>query len=113
MRLCGDGPLQTVPSLVTPSWDKKKYTIKADATGKWKITNSHALPPADPMTQKCSDGEIVTLHNVMIGEVWLCSGQSNMEMPMKGFRDQPVRGSNDAIFNSSNDNIRLYILRAL
>jgi sialate O-acetylesterase len=103
-----DGPPNSTV-LVTPSWDKKKYTIKADATGKWKI--KIATPGAGgPYDIKISDGEIVTLHNVMIGEVWLCSGQSNMEMPMKGFRDQPVRGSNDAIFNSSNDNIRLYIL---
>ena len=38
----------------------------------------------------------------MIGEVWVCSGQSNMEMPMKGFMNQPILGSNEAIATSSN-----------
>ncbi|HAR37621.1 MAG TPA: hypothetical protein DCS09_03025, partial [Porphyromonadaceae bacterium] len=32
-------------------------------------------------------GSRVTLHDILIGEVWLCSGQSNMEMPMKGFKN--------------------------
>jgi sialate O-acetylesterase len=45
---------------------------------------------------------------VLIGEVWLCSGQSNMEMPMKGFKGQPVIGSNEAILISTNKNIRVY-----
>lgn len=55
-----------------------------------------------------SDGEAITIRNILIGEVWFCSGQSNMEMPMKGFRDQPIKGSNDAILNSTNDLIRVY-----
>jgi sialate O-acetylesterase len=61
-----------------------------------------------PYTITISDGEPVTIKNILIGEVWFCSGQSNMEMPMKGFRDQPIKGSNDAIFNSTNDHIRIY-----
>jgi sialate O-acetylesterase len=43
----------------------------------------------------------------MAGEVWLCSGQSNMEMPMKGFKGQPVTGSNNAILRSANKYIRI------
>jgi sialate O-acetylesterase len=43
----------------------------------------------------------------MIGEVWVCSGQSNMEMPVKGYRNQPVLGSNEYITVSSNNQIRL------
>jgi sialate O-acetylesterase len=89
------------------SWNKKKYTVKADASGKWKLKIS--TPAAGgPYEITISDGESITLHNILIGEVWFCSGQSNMEMPMKGFRDQPVKGSNEAIFNSTNDWIRIY-----
>ena len=92
---------------VTTSWNKKKYSTKADATGNWKI--KIATPAAGgPYEVTVSDGETITLHNILIGEVWLCSGQSNMEMAMKGFKDQPVLGSNDAVFHSANDNIRLY-----
>ena len=92
---------------LTSSWNKKKYTAQSDQSGKWKLKIS--TPDAGgPYEITISDGETITLHNILIGEVWFCSGQSNMEMPMKGFRDQPIKGSNDAIFNSTNDWIRVY-----
>ncbi|MBC7947411.1 MAG: sialate O-acetylesterase [Chitinophagaceae bacterium] len=95
------------PVQITSSWNKKKYSTTADASGKWKLKIS--TPTAGgPYTITISDGETLLLNNVLIGEVWLCSGQSNMEMPMKGYRDQPILGSNDAIFNSTNSHIRLY-----
>lgn len=94
---------------ITTSWNKKKYSARADASGEWRLKIS--TPRAGgPFQITISDGQPIVLHNVLIGEVWLCSGQSNMEMPMKGFRDQPVIGSNDAIFNSVNDQVRLYIV---
>lgn len=65
------------------SWDGKEYTTKADANGKWRI--DVATPKAGgPYTINVSDGKKLILRNVMIGEVWLCSGQSNMEMPVVG-----------------------------
>ena len=89
------------------SWNKKKYTVQSDVSGKWKLKIS--TPNAGgPFEITISDGEVVTLKNILIGEVWFCSGQSNMEMPMKGFRDQPIKGSNDAILTSTNDWIRIY-----
>ncbi len=94
---------------LTTSWNKKKYTTAAGADGKWKLKVSTPVA-GGPFDITISDGTAITLKNILIGEVWLCSGQSNMEMPMKGFRDQPILGSNDAIFNSTNNNIRLYIV---
>ncbi len=45
----------------------------------------------------------------MAGEVWICSGQSNMEMPVKGFNGQPVKGSSDIILGAKKtDNIRMF-----
>lgn len=93
----------------TTSWNKKTYTSTADEKGKWKV--KVATPAAGgPYSITVSDGEPVLLNNILIGEVWLCSGQSNMEMPLKGFKDQPILGSNDAIFNSTNDQIRIYVV---
>lgn len=94
-------------SLVT-SWNKNKITVTADSKGKWKA--NVATPAAGgPFEIKISEANnSVTIKNVLIGEVWLCSGQSNMEMPMKGFMGQPILGASDAIFNSANDKIRLY-----
>lgn len=50
-----------------------------------------------PYEIKISDGEKILLKNILIGEVWFCSGQSNMEMPMQGFDRQPITGGTDII----------------
>ncbi|MBD0285392.1 MAG: sialate O-acetylesterase, partial [Flavisolibacter sp.] len=92
---------------VIPSWNKKRYTAKADASGKWKLKVETSVA-GGPYEISFSDGKAIKLANILIGEVWVCSGQSNMEMPMKGFRGQPVVGSNEAILKSKNKNIRLY-----
>jgi sialate O-acetylesterase len=94
---------------ITTSWNKKTYTTTTDAAGKW-MTKLNTPVAGGPYSITISDGETITLKDVLIGEVWLCSGQSNMEMPMKGFRDQPILHSNDDIFNAANTNIRLYTL---
>ena len=61
-------PAKTVT--VTPSWNKKHTSVKAGADGKWKA--SLETPAAGcPYEIKVSDGRIITLTNVMIGEVWL------------------------------------------
>jgi sialate O-acetylesterase len=78
---------------VATSWNGKSYSATADKSGNWKL--KAATPGAGgPYNVTISDGKAITLKNVMIGEVWVCSGQSNMEMPMKGFRNQPVIGAN-------------------
>jgi sialate O-acetylesterase len=61
-----------------------------------------------PYEVTVSDGRELKLKNVLLGEVWVCSGQSNMKMPVKGFRNQPIIGSNQAIVESDNPMIRLF-----
>ncbi|MEO7214914.1 sialate O-acetylesterase [Mucilaginibacter sp.] len=69
---------------VTAAWSSKRYTTVAGADGKWKIML--ATPSyGGPYDITVSDGEAVTLKNVLIGEVWICSGQSNMEFPVSGW----------------------------
>ena len=41
------------------------------------------------------------MNNVLVGEVWFCSGQSNMEMPLRGFWNCPIAGANETIATSS------------
>ncbi|MGI4866087.1 MAG: sialate O-acetylesterase [Janthinobacterium lividum] len=94
---------------VSGTWDKQKYTAQTDATGKWKLKVNTPAASYSPYTLSVSgDGPAVQLKNVLIGEVWLCGGQSNMEMPLKGFKGQPVLGSNEVILHSKNDQLRLY-----
>lgn len=85
--------------VIQPSWSKEKIKIKADESGKWNTT----LPTPSaggPYEIFLSDGDPLTLKNILIGEVWLCSGQSNMEMPMKGFRSQPTEGSREILISA-------------
>ena len=91
---------------VTPSWNQKTYISKVEKSGNWKLkipTPSHGGPYE--ILVKGSESEIM-LTDILIGEVWLCAGQSNMEMPMKGFRGEPVLHSNQDIITSANKNIR-------
>jgi len=87
---------------IRPSWTSQKTVAVPDADGKWSA--SIQTPGAGgPYTVTISDGEKIVLKNVLVGEVWFCSGQSNMEMPMKGFRGQPVEGATDIILSAKPD----------
>ncbi len=75
-------PMKTVK--ITTSWDGKTYETTAGEDGKWKL--SVRTPEAGgPYELTLTDGQKLVLRNVMIGEVWICSGQSNMEMPLDGW----------------------------
>ncbi|MDR1883345.1 MAG: sialate O-acetylesterase [Prevotella sp.] len=92
---------------VEPSWTQQKYTATADVSGRWSLKIQTPAASYDVRSIKASDGESrLDLENVLVGEVWLCLGQSNMEMPVKGFKNQPVEGGNETIFRSGNKNIR-------
>lgn len=73
---------------LTTSWDNKTYPVTADEQGRWKTTV--ATPKAGgPYSLKIESGkrDRIELKNVLIGEVWLCSGQSNMEMRVRESAD--------------------------
>jgi sialate O-acetylesterase len=96
---------------VTCSWNKKSYSAKSNGNGYWKLKVQTPAASYTTYTLTVSDGKPVSLKNVLIGEVWICSGQSNMEMPMKGFFDQPVEGGPDAIAHSFNRGIRCFTVK--
>jgi len=93
---------------ITTSWDKKQYRSMSDSKGNWLLeVNTPAA--GGPFQITISDGESILLDNILIGEVWLCSGQSNMEMPMSGFDRQPLKGANNVIAKAkANTPIRLF-----
>ena len=95
---------------VTTSWNRKSYSTTADNEGKWKL--KVATPVAGgPYQITISDGKMLKLNNVLIGEVWVCSGQSNMQMTLLGYKNQPILGANKAIATSKNENIRLFTVK--
>ena len=86
---------------VSPSWNGQRYTAKADGEGRWEVQMATPAASYDAYTVTVKgDGETKQFANVLVGEVWFCSGQSNMEMPLKGFWNCPVEGSNEAIAQS-------------
>jgi sialate O-acetylesterase len=87
------------------SWDNASHATQANDEGRWQIL----LPTGDATTEPQQieiresgnfggRSNAVTIKDILIGEVWLASGQSNMEMPLKGFPGCAVQGGmNDAI----------------
>lgn len=89
---------------ITVSWNKINYGAIADASGNWKI--KVATPGyGGPYSITISDGELLVLNNVLIGDVWICSGQSNMEMPLAGWGK--ILNSEKEIAEAKYPNIRL------
>lgn len=85
----------TTGSKVTlkPSWTEELTVNPIDGKGSW-IAYLNTLPATHGESFSLEvfddEGSVLMFKNIVFGEVWLCSGQSNMQMPMKGFKDQPV-----------------------
>ena len=88
---------------VVPSWNNFPVTAVTGDNGKWlvKLDTPEAGGPYDIQVSD-RDSE-VKVKNVLLGEVWLFSGQSNMGMMMKGFPAQPVEHSIDYIIAAKPD----------
>lgn len=80
--------------VLSPEWGTS-VSVKAGEDGKWQagIPTPEAGGPYS-LKIRCNDTTL-TVSNIMIGEVWFCSGQSNMEMPLKGWPP------NDTIMHSA------------
>ncbi|MBQ2130393.1 MAG: 9-O-acetylesterase, partial [Prevotella sp.] len=82
---------------VTTSWNNNTYTAKTGKDGKWMVSIKTPKASYKPLTITFDDGEKTTLTNILSGEVWVCAGQSNMEMPVKGFGNCPVENYNEYV----------------
>ncbi len=87
---------------VTTSWNNEVVSAKADKNGKWLVKVKTPKASYTPLSITFDDGEPMTIRNVVAGEVWVCAGQSNMEMPVKGFGMCPVKDYNHWIIESAN-----------
>ena len=86
---------------VTTSWDNEVYTAKASKNGDFIVKVNTPKASYTPLSITFDDGDRLTLSNILSGEVWVCAGQSNMEMPVKGFGNCPVEGYNDAVVTAN------------
>jgi len=85
--------------VITTSWNNESDTIVTSGLANWRRTiNTPAA--GGPYTITFKGMNTIVLQNVMIGEVWVCSGQSNMAFGNKQLMDE--------LPNSANSNIRLF-----
>lgn len=82
--------------------------VKADNTAAWKTTIKTA-EAGGPYTISVFGSSNVALHNVMLGEVWICSGQSNMEWSV----NHGITVSDEEIASADNPNIRIFHIQKI
>lgn len=99
------------------SWGAMVQTV-SDSIGDWIV--QLPTPKADHQPHKLSvttENNNVNLNNILLGEVWLASGQSNMEMPMKGFRyakiHELVQGADKEIADANYPEIRMFTVKRM
>ena len=86
----------------TTSWSDQRAEAKADKEGRWLLTVKSPQASYKPLSITFDDGDgQVTINNVLAGEVWVCAGQSNMEMPVKGFGGCPVLNYNQEVIHAA------------
>lgn len=90
---------------IAVEWSKDAISIEAKNDGTWEtvIKTTQAGGPYSISITNNSDKKV--LNNILLGEVWICAGQSNMEMPLKGFNSQPVNNALETIVESEQFNI--------
>ena len=96
---------------VKTSWGATASS-RADAGGNWLVSVRTPQASFEKRSITISDGQAVVLDNILIGEVWLCSGQSNMEMMVQGGRDCPIENSQRIIVESAQyPDVRLFSVK--
>jgi len=88
---------------ITIAFRGKQYHTAAGSNGKWQLQ----LPPqhaGGPYDITFTGTSSITLKNVLFGDVWVCSGQSNMELPMERVKEKYP----DVVANANNTNIRQF-----
>jgi sialate O-acetylesterase len=81
----------------------KGKTVQADSHGHWRLTFAEELKPGGPFSLTISGKNPITINDVYVGEVWICSGQSNMEWPT-----HLTTSAEEAIPKSKNPKLRLF-----
>ncbi|MDR1372557.1 MAG: sialate O-acetylesterase [Dysgonamonadaceae bacterium] len=67
------------------SWDNQPYHADADSEGKWTVRIKTPKAGGPYSITVSGKKDKIIIKNILIGEVWICSGQSNMEMPLAGW----------------------------
>ncbi|WP_316771390.1 sialate O-acetylesterase [Pedobacter frigiditerrae] len=85
------------------NFNKAEYTAKANEKGEWQI-KLPAQKAGGPYQMVFTASNKIILKDILFGDVWVCSGQSNMELPMSRLSDKYP----DVIANANNNQIRQF-----
>ncbi|MDF1548094.1 MAG: sialate O-acetylesterase [Bacteroidales bacterium] len=88
---------------------EQSVETKADENGKWKAELNNLTPGKADSLIIIADDQKLVFHNVSVGEVWICSGQSNMEMNV-GCTWAKLNNAEQEIANANFPDIRLFIV---
>lgn len=94
---------------IMPSWTTA-MEVKTGKDGKWEMYIPTPKADSQPHCIQFNDGEKSALTNILFGEVWLCSGQSNMEMTFKGFEGEFIADA-DSVLDHLNKDIPLRLFK--
>lgn len=100
---------------VKGSWGRKSVShAAADTDGRWECYIETPEAGGPYSLSVAAGKEEIVLKDVMSGEVWLCTGQSNMEMFVSGFSGQPVEGGAEAVLDAPeySEMIRVFNIKA-
>jgi sialate O-acetylesterase len=95
---------------IAASWLDEPINTVADDEGQWRVRARTTNSKEQQTIGITSDASDILLENVLFGEVWLASGQSNMQQSLQGYIGQPTIGSQQAIAHADNDNLRLFTI---
>tara|TARA_A100001011_G_scaffold185051_1_gene193771 strand:+ start:2095 stop:4095 length:2001 start_codon:yes stop_codon:yes gene_type:complete len=95
---------------VNSEWGEN-LILKCNSNGVWngQLKTPEAGGPFSIIIISGTDK--IKVNNVLIGEVWLVSGQSNMAMTLKGYPNEPILNSESEILNANYPNIRMFTVR--
>jgi sialate O-acetylesterase len=101
---------------VTVTFGEQIKTTVANDSGRWEVKLNPMKASETPREMVIKGQNTIVLKNILVGEVWLCSGQSNMEYAMRknSKLQNTVRGAHpaeDDLLTANNSNIRIFLVR--
>jgi sialate O-acetylesterase len=94
---------------IRASWTTTSFSAACKKDGTFEISMFTPKGSFDKQTISISDGFAVNLNNILIGEVWFCSGQSNMAMTFSGYQNQPIAYAKETIESAKEESgIRMF-----
>ncbi|RZJ79241.1 MAG: sialate O-acetylesterase, partial [Flavobacterium sp.] len=101
---------------VTVNFAKQTKTTITDVKGNWLVTLAPLKTSAVPQQMTITGSNQIILKNILVGEVWLCSGQSNMEYAMRKLvkiptpKNKALGFPKDEVANAKNTQIRIFLV---